>query len=170
MKRSLLIAFLLIAALSVCVSAQQLTVREIMAEPSIAGMRAEGEKLSPDGSKVAYVRYGVASEMVAFSVTDGTQWPLGGTHWQCPPVWSSPDKIWTFEGSAGGYAWVEKEIETGLRTGRRVQVTDGQSAINDQLECWPANASVASPFFRKVRVETEELSTVLRLGSNELID
>ena len=127
-------------------------------------------RFSPDGSKVAYVRYGVASEMVAFSVTDGTQWPLGGTHWQCPPVWSSPDKIWTFEGSAGGYAWVEKEIETGLRTGRRVQVTDGQSAINDQLECWPANASVASPFFRKVRVETEELSTVLRLGSNELID
>ena len=26
-----------------------------MAEPSIAGMRVEGEKLSPDGSKVAYL-------------------------------------------------------------------------------------------------------------------
>jgi dipeptidyl aminopeptidase/acylaminoacyl peptidase len=35
--------------------AQQLTVREIMAEPSIAGMRVEGEKLSPDGSKVIYL-------------------------------------------------------------------------------------------------------------------
>src|SRR3954453_11331070 len=37
------------------VSAQTLTVREIMAEPSIAGMRAEAERLSPDGSKVAYL-------------------------------------------------------------------------------------------------------------------
>jgi len=35
--------------------AQNLTIREIMAEPSIAGMRAEGEKLSPDGSKVVYL-------------------------------------------------------------------------------------------------------------------
>lgn len=35
--------------------AQNLTVREIMAEPSIAGMRVEGEKLSPDGSKVIFL-------------------------------------------------------------------------------------------------------------------
>src|SRR5689334_25116518 len=34
---------------------QNLTVRDIMAEPSIAGMRVEGEKLSPDGSKVIYL-------------------------------------------------------------------------------------------------------------------
>src|SRR6478672_7581414 len=44
-------SFLLISG----VTAQQLTVREIMAEPSIAGMRVEGEKLSPDGSKVIYL-------------------------------------------------------------------------------------------------------------------
>lgn len=36
-------------------SAQNLTVREIMAEPSIAGMRADGEKISPDGSKVIFL-------------------------------------------------------------------------------------------------------------------
>jgi len=35
--------------------AQNLTVREIMAEPSIAGQRVEGEKLSPDGTKVIYL-------------------------------------------------------------------------------------------------------------------
>lgn len=34
---------------------QDLTVREIMAEPSMAGMRVEGEKLSPDGSKVVFL-------------------------------------------------------------------------------------------------------------------
>src|SRR5687768_1319457 len=49
-----LILFLIIS-FSVGASAQTLTVREIMAEPSIAGMRAEGEKLSPDGTKVVYL-------------------------------------------------------------------------------------------------------------------
>jgi dipeptidyl aminopeptidase/acylaminoacyl peptidase len=33
----------------------RLTVREIMAEPSIAGMRPEGEKLSPDGTLAAFL-------------------------------------------------------------------------------------------------------------------
>lgn len=44
-------AFLLVSS----IYAQNLTVRDIMAEPSIAGMRAEGEKLSPDGTKVVYL-------------------------------------------------------------------------------------------------------------------
>ena len=34
---------------------QSLTVREIMAEPSIAGTRVENERLSPDGSKVIFL-------------------------------------------------------------------------------------------------------------------
>ncbi len=42
--------FLLLA-----VPAQNLTVHDIMAEPSIAGMRVSGEKLSPDGTKVVYL-------------------------------------------------------------------------------------------------------------------
>ncbi len=49
--------FLFTFAFCLCLSthAQTLTVREIMAEPSIAGMRVSGEKLSPDGSKVVYL-------------------------------------------------------------------------------------------------------------------
>lgn len=38
----------------VAVNAQNLTVRQIMAEPSIAGQRVSGEKLSPDGKWVIY--------------------------------------------------------------------------------------------------------------------
>ncbi len=41
--------------LSLSVNAQQLTVKEIMKEPSIAGMRVEGEQLSPDGKYVVYL-------------------------------------------------------------------------------------------------------------------
>ncbi len=50
-----LVCFLLLFVLVYSLSAQNLTVREIMAEPSIAGMRVEGEKLSPDGTKVVYL-------------------------------------------------------------------------------------------------------------------
>lgn len=44
-----------VIVLSLWATAQNLTVREIMAEPSIAGMRVEGEKLSPDGTKVVFL-------------------------------------------------------------------------------------------------------------------
>jgi serine/threonine protein kinase len=127
-------------------------------------------RFSPDGSKIAYVRYGAAAQLIVFSVSDQREWPMGSVHWQCPPVWSSPDKVWAFEGSAAGYAWVEKEIETGLRTGHRVQVSDDRNAVNDDLDCWPKNVDVASPFFRKLRVETEETSSVLRLPPKTLLD
>jgi hypothetical protein len=123
---------------------------------------------SPDGSKIAYVRLGAVSQLMVFSVTDGREWPLGGTHWQCQPVWASPKTVLAFEGSSAGYSWVEKEIETGLRTGRRIKVTDDQSAVNDELDCWPKGVEATSPLFRKVRVETEETSTVLRVPSRQL--
>ncbi|HEX8652771.1 MAG TPA: S9 family peptidase [Pyrinomonadaceae bacterium] len=43
-------------------SPQSLTVREIMSEPSIAGMRAEGEKLAPNGERAAYLWSATARE------------------------------------------------------------------------------------------------------------
>lgn len=59
MKRSIIIratlCLLIAYFFTVSLQAQDLTVPEIMAEPSIAGMRAEGEKLSPDGSKVVFL-------------------------------------------------------------------------------------------------------------------
>ncbi len=59
MKRSIIIRASLCLFLAfffaVCLQAQELTVPQIMAEPSIAGMRPEGEKLSPDGSKVVFL-------------------------------------------------------------------------------------------------------------------
>lgn len=59
MKRSIIIraslCILVAFFFAVSLQAQELSVPEIMAEPSIAGMRPEGEKLSPDGSKVVFL-------------------------------------------------------------------------------------------------------------------
>src|SRR5688572_9213621 len=56
-KQTLAPVFLLSCFVFLCSTglAQNLTVRDIMAEPSIAGMRVTGEKLSPDGTKVVYL-------------------------------------------------------------------------------------------------------------------
>ena len=93
---------------------------------------------------------------------------MGDTHWKCPPVWSSPTHVWGLEGSPGRYYWAERDIEQRQRTGRRVEVANYQSDVNDDAECWPDNVDVASPFFRKIRVETEETTSVLRLPRNQM--
>ncbi|MBE7516929.1 MAG: S9 family peptidase [Chloracidobacterium sp.] len=53
--RATLLAAVLLLYSAITAAPQALTVREIMAEPSIAGMRAEGEKLSPDGTKAIFL-------------------------------------------------------------------------------------------------------------------
>ncbi len=55
MKKCYFSLVLLLLSCVIFVDAQKLTVREIMAEPSIAGQRVSGEKLSPDGTKVVYL-------------------------------------------------------------------------------------------------------------------
>jgi dipeptidyl aminopeptidase/acylaminoacyl peptidase len=51
----LIICLQILLAISLSLSAQELTVPQIMAEPSIAGMRPEAERLSPDGSMVVFM-------------------------------------------------------------------------------------------------------------------
>ena len=54
-KLSIFCLFTFIFLLVLSAYAQNLTVRDIMREPSLAGMRVEGEKLSPDGRKVVFL-------------------------------------------------------------------------------------------------------------------
>jgi dipeptidyl aminopeptidase/acylaminoacyl peptidase len=62
MKRKICFPFFSIALILFCLAisgnnalGQSLTVRQIMAEPSLAGQRVEGEKLSPDGKSVIFL-------------------------------------------------------------------------------------------------------------------
>lgn len=51
---SLIVCLHLLAALVVSSFAQEFTVKQIMADPSMAGMRPDSEQLSPDGTKVVF--------------------------------------------------------------------------------------------------------------------
>jgi dipeptidyl aminopeptidase/acylaminoacyl peptidase len=52
--KKLLTVYLLIFTFCLFTFAQNLTVRDIMREPSLAGMRADSERISPDGTKVIF--------------------------------------------------------------------------------------------------------------------
>jgi serine/threonine-protein kinase len=125
-------------------------------------------RFSPDGLKIAYVRQGAVPRLMTISISDGQAKALGNTHWQCPPVWSSAREIWGFEGTSGHYVWVERDVESASRTGRRVEVRTSRDAVDDDIECWPDDVPSGSPFSRRLRLETEESSSILRLPRKSL--
>ncbi len=72
--KKLVLFYLFTFAFCFSAFAQTLTVRDIMREPSLAGMRAEGERLSPDGKYVVYLwnAKGEESKDLYLVSTDGT--------------------------------------------------------------------------------------------------
>jgi serine/threonine protein kinase len=125
-------------------------------------------RLSPDGNKIAYVTLAGSQRVSVLSLPDGRVKRLGAVFSQCPPVWSSPTLLWTFEGSAKRYYWIERDIETGQATGRRFDMGDALNDANqdpDERWCWPPDSADTGAFPR-LRIETEELSSLLRLSSD----
>ena len=72
--KNICLSIVLVFVLTISASAQDLTVKEIMAEPSIAGMRVSGTTLSPDGRWVAYLwnRNGTYPLDLYLVATDGS--------------------------------------------------------------------------------------------------
>lgn len=107
-----LILFLLAPSWRLAVSAQSLTVREIMSEPSIAGMRPDGEKLSPDGSRVAYLWSATGKEPLDLYLVE----PRGGkplllVHAVDQPKESREDKTKTKDEAATGERKEERVMQ-----------------------------------------------------------
>jgi hypothetical protein len=70
--------------------------------------------------------------------------------------------LWSLEVSDGKYFWSERDVTTGVRTGNRRNGPQANIAL-DEVQCWPKSASPESPFFQKVRVESQEMSRLLKL-------
>jgi serine/threonine-protein kinase len=121
-------------------------------------------RFSPDGKRLAYLTQVNVPRLSVLSLQDGAIRQLGDTHYQCPPVWASPDSLWNVEGESGQFFWSEREVESGTKTGRRLNL-DTNMEDPQLVECWPSSAKPGSPFFRSLRVEAKEEFELLRLTS-----
>jgi hypothetical protein len=128
-------------------------------------------RFSPDGKSIAYVTQMKVPKLVVVSLEDGTVKELGDAYCQCPPVWSSATRIWSLGGAARHTFWSERDLTTGARTGRQVEVggdeiNTGRASV-DEVQCWPSHAQPGSAFFMPLRVETEESSRLLRVAPRD---
>jgi Protein kinase domain/WD40-like Beta Propeller Repeat len=120
--------------------------------------------LSPDGRNLAYVTQMGVQKLKVRSVDDGRvliSWDAYSS--ECAPVWSSSSKLWSLESSAGHYGWSEHEITTGAKTGKQLAV-DADLDASGRMRCWPKAPDADSPFFRRIGVETTEVSRLVRFN------
>ena len=125
-------------------------------------------RFSPDGANLAYVTQVGTQRVMVVSLQTGAVKEVGPAFSQCPPVWSTATKLWTFEGSPKRYFWAEREVQTGVSTGRRIELGDTMNdAVQDPDEsrCWPPSAQADNERFPRLRVETDERFRIIRLDS-----
>jgi len=100
------------------------------------------------------------------SLKDGVVKEIGPALSQCPPVWSTANRLWTFEGSPKNYTWVERDAQTGEVTGGQIKLGDTMNdAIQqpDESRCWPSPNHPESWRFLGPRIETDEQFHLVRL-------
>jgi hypothetical protein len=118
---------------------------------------------SPDGVNLAYLTQLGVQRMKIISAATGDVKASWDAYASCPPVWSSPTTLWGLEVSEGRYFWFEREIVSGTRTGKSLQVQTDNAVLGD-VECWPSSVPKNSALFQRLRVETEETSRLMSLG------
>jgi hypothetical protein len=116
-------------------------------------------KFSPDGQSLAYVTQIGTSRLVVTSIANGRSQVIGPVQSRCSPVWSSATTLWGLEGTAKRYYWIERDAVSGQPTGRRIDLEAGG-------DCWPRVEDQQSPFFRRIKVDGEESSSLLSLPLN----
>jgi serine/threonine protein kinase len=115
-------------------------------------------RFSSDGKRLAYVTQMGSPRLFTVSVVDRIVRPVGTVRRECPPVWSSSETIWSYEGTSGEEFWTERNVLSGARTGRRVEVDRSSTAL-----CLPKDVRADSELKPRLRVEQEELSRLLLL-------
>jgi hypothetical protein len=119
-------------------------------------------KFSPDGAKIAYVTQVNGPRLTVVSTNDGQIQQSWDAYRQCPPVWSSATTIWIFEALAGHNIWAERDTTTGRKTGKQIEVPPQDVSLSE-FQCGSENVTPDSPFFQRLRVETEEKTRLLSL-------
>jgi serine/threonine-protein kinase len=119
-------------------------------------------RLSPDGRNIAYLTQLDTPRLAVAPVDGGATRMLSAAQLGCPPTWSSNSRVWVYEGVRGHRAWVERDINTGEKTGQTFAAR-GNSHETGEPTCWSVETGPDRPSLGKVRVEKDETSELLLL-------
>ena len=115
-------------------------------------------RISPDGTSIAYVSGMSSPKVTIISAADGRVRNSWAGQYQCAPVWSSTTTIWFLEAGARRHYWSERNVVSGEKTGRRLEVAAENMAVGE-VQCGSTSAN--SPVFQPLRIEKDEISRVL---------
>jgi hypothetical protein len=120
-------------------------------------------RFSPDGKRLAYVTQAKSPQLVVVSVGDGSARRVASAHRECPPLWATDGTIWNLEATEGRNVWTERNVDTGGKTGQRLDV---RTSLADG-DCRPADGRYDSAVFREPRIDSEETAVLLRIRGAE---
>ena len=115
-------------------------------------------RISPDGTSIAYVSGMVSPKVTIISAVDGRVRSSWDGQYQCAPIWSTATTVWFIEAGAGRYYWSERNVVSGEKTGKRIEVLSENVAVAE-VEC--GSTLPSSPVFQPVRIERDEVSKLL---------
>jgi Tol biopolymer transport system component len=115
-------------------------------------------RISPDGTSIAYVSGMGSPKVMIISAADGRVRNSWDGQYQCAPVWSTTTTIWFLEAGAGRYYWSERNVVSGEKTGKRLEVLTENMAVGE-VQC--GSTLPNSPVFQPVRIEKDEISKLL---------
>jgi hypothetical protein len=97
-------------------------------------------------------------KVTIISAADGSVRNSWDGQYQCAPVWSTTTTIWFLEAGAGRYYWSERNVVSGDKTGRRMEVLAENMAVGE-VQCGSTLGN--SPVFQPLRIERDEISKLL---------
>jgi len=118
---------------------------------------------SPNGQTVAYLTWLNTPRLKVLSLSNGAVRDLGAAIVDCPPVWGDDEHVWALQFSERRPEWIEIDLRTSHRSGRRQQA--GAEAADHRDCSMKENPSPAR--YPQVRVIASESSEIRALRTPE---
>ena len=118
---------------------------------------------SPNSQRVAYLTWLNTPRLKLLSLSNGAVRDLGAALVDCAPVWTDDDHIWVLQASERRPEWIEIDLRTSRRSGRRQQA--GAEAA-DHRDC-SMKENISPTRYPQVRVIASESSEIRALRTPE---
>jgi hypothetical protein len=118
---------------------------------------------APSSPQVAYLTWLNTPRLKLLSLADGTVRDLGAAIVDCAPVWSDDEHIWVLQFSERRAEWIEIDLRTNRRSGRKQQAG---AETADYRDC-SMRESPSPARYPQVRVVASESSEIRAIRTPE---